>query len=105
MKKGLIVRTTGSWFTVEDENGELFDCKVKGNFRIKGIRSTNPVAVGDKVNFMVQNDTKISGKKNRMDLFDKGSKKLHHTPFSQSFKAIAYNCSKYRSGNSAGYYY
>lgn len=63
MKKGLIVRTTGSWFTVEDENGELFDCKVKGNFRIKGIRSTNPVAVGDKVNFMVQNDTKISGKR------------------------------------------
>lgn len=63
MKKGLIVRTTGSWFTVEDENGELFDCKVKGNFRIKGIRSTNPVAVGDKVNFMVQNETKISGKR------------------------------------------
>jgi ribosome biogenesis GTPase len=62
MKKGLIVKTTGSWFTVEDERGELFDCKVKGNFRIKGIKSTNPVAVGDIVNFMVQNETEVAGK-------------------------------------------
>lgn len=56
MKQGVVIKTTGSWFTVEDENGELFECKVKGNFRIKDIKSTNPVAVGDKVNFSVQND-------------------------------------------------
>lgn len=56
MKEGLIVKSTGSWFAVEDENGEVFDCKVKGNFRIKGIKSTNPVAVGDFVNFIVQDD-------------------------------------------------
>lgn len=43
---------------MEDENGEYFDCKVKGNFRIKGIKSTNPVAVGDRVNFTVQKDLK-----------------------------------------------
>lgn len=43
---------------MEDENGENFDCKVKGNFRIKGIKSTNPVAVGDRVIFTVQEDLK-----------------------------------------------
>jgi ribosome biogenesis GTPase / thiamine phosphate phosphatase len=58
VKHGLVIKTTGSWFTVEDENGEYFDCKIKGNFRIKGIKSTNPVAVGDRVNFIVQDDLK-----------------------------------------------
>ena len=47
--KGLIVRNTGSWYTVLTDDNQLLDCKVKGNFRIKGIRSTNPVAVGDRV--------------------------------------------------------
>lgn len=54
VKKGLVVKSTGSWYTVEDEQGELVDCKVKGNFRMKGIKSTNPVAVGDHVNFIEQ---------------------------------------------------
>jgi len=48
--RGLIVRNTGSWYTVKTDDGRLFDCKVKGTFRLKGIRSTNPVAVGDMVN-------------------------------------------------------
>ena len=47
--KGLVIKNTGSWYTVLTDDGQLFDCKVKGNFRIKGIRSTNPVAVGDRV--------------------------------------------------------
>ena len=47
--RGLIVRNTGSWYTVKTDDGQLFDCKVKGTFRLKGIRSTNPVAVGDVV--------------------------------------------------------
>ena len=51
MKKGIVIKSTGSWYTVEDENGELFECKIKGSFRIKGIKSTNPVAVGDHVGF------------------------------------------------------
>ena len=46
---GTIIRTTGSWYTVRTDDGQLFDCKVKGSFRLKGIRSTNPVAVGDVV--------------------------------------------------------
>ena len=47
--KGLVVKNTGSWYTVRMDDGQLLNCKVKGNFRIKGIRSTNPVAVGDRV--------------------------------------------------------
>lgn len=47
--RGLIIRNTGSWYSVRTDDGQLFDCKVKGTFRLKGIRSTNPVAVGDVV--------------------------------------------------------
>ena len=47
--KGLIIKNTGFWYTVLTDEGETVDCKVKGNFRLKGIRSTNPVAVGDRV--------------------------------------------------------
>lgn len=54
MREGLVIKSTGSWHTVEDENGNLFECKIKGSFRIKGIKSTNPVVVGDKVHFIVQ---------------------------------------------------
>lgn len=46
---GLVIKNTGSWYVVRTDDGQLFDCKVKGNFRLKGIRSTNPVAVGDRV--------------------------------------------------------
>ena len=47
---GLVIRNTGSWYTVKtDDGGQLGDCKIKGNVRLKGIRSTNPVAVGDRV--------------------------------------------------------
>ena len=48
--QGLVIKNTGSWYTVFTDDGQFLDCKVKGNFRIKGIRSTNPVAVGDRVN-------------------------------------------------------
>ena len=54
--RGLIVRNTGSWYTVKTDDGQLFDCKVKGIFRLKGIRSTNPVAVGDVVSIMPSPD-------------------------------------------------
>ena len=47
--KGLVVKNTGSWYTVLTDDGQLIESKVKGNFRLKGIRSTNPVAVGDRV--------------------------------------------------------
>ena len=46
---GLVIKNTGFWYTVLTDDGATVDCKVKGNFRLKGIRSTNPVAVGDRV--------------------------------------------------------
>ena len=42
--KGLVIKNTGSWYTVRTDNGETVESKIKGNFRLKGIRSTNPVA-------------------------------------------------------------
>lgn len=48
---GLIIKNTGSWYTIQSDDGMVVEAKVKGNFRIKGIRSTNPVAIGDKVEF------------------------------------------------------
>lgn len=47
--KGLVIRNTGSWYTVLTDEGNMVESKIKGNFRLKGIRSTNPVAVGDRV--------------------------------------------------------
>ena len=46
---GLVIRNTGSWYQVKTDDGRLVDCKIKGNFRLKGIKSTNPIAVGDRV--------------------------------------------------------
>ncbi len=47
--RGLVIRNTGSWYVVRTDDGQLVDSKIKGSFRLKGIRSTNPVAVGDYV--------------------------------------------------------
>ena len=47
--KGLVVKNTGSWYTVHTDDGRDVESKIKGNFRLKDIRSTNPVAVGDRV--------------------------------------------------------
>ena len=46
---GLVIKNTGSQYIVKTDEGLLVDCRIKGNFRLKGIRSTNPVAVGDRV--------------------------------------------------------
>lgn len=47
--RGLVIKNTGSWYTVRTDDGQIVESKIKGNFRLKGIRSTNPVAVGDYV--------------------------------------------------------
>ena len=66
---GLVIRNTGSWYQVKTDDGRLIDCKIKGNFRLKGIRSTNPVAVGDRVDIVLNNEgtafiTSIDDRKN-----------------------------------------
>lgn len=54
MLKGLVTKTTGSWHTVKTNSGEIVSCTIKGRFRIKGIRLTNPVAVGDIVELKME---------------------------------------------------
>lgn len=54
--QGTVVRSSGSVYGVRAADGSLIDCRVKGNFRLKGIRSTNPVAVGDHVVFDMRED-------------------------------------------------
>ena len=69
MNKGLVIKNTGSWYQVKTDEGQLVDCKIKGNFRLKGIRSTNPVAVGDRVQITINAEgtafiTEIEDRKN-----------------------------------------
>lgn len=54
--KGLVIRNTGSWYGVRTDEGQVVECKVKGNFRLRGIRSTNPVAVGDRVEIVTNRE-------------------------------------------------
>ena len=56
MGKGLVIRSTGSWYSVKSDTGELLDCRIKGKLRMKEVRTTNPVAVGDRVEFELLHD-------------------------------------------------
>ena len=51
---GLVYKSTGSWYTVKSEQGNFIECRMKGKFRIKGIKSTNPIAVGDWVDYKLE---------------------------------------------------
>jgi len=67
--KGLVIKNTGSWYTVLTDEGKIIESKIKGNFRLKGIRSTNPVAVGDHVDIVTNQEgtafiTAIGDRKN-----------------------------------------
>lgn len=53
---GLVIKNTGSWYVVKTDNGTEINCKIKGNFRLKGIRTTNPIAVGDMVTILPNAD-------------------------------------------------
>ena len=51
---GIVYKSTGSWYTVKTDDGDIYECRIKGKFRMKGIKSTNPIAVGDLVVFEVE---------------------------------------------------
>ncbi len=53
---GIVIQSTGSWYIVRNPQGELISCRIKGKFKIAGIKSTNPIAVGDKVSFVRMKD-------------------------------------------------
>lgn len=56
MQEGIVIKSTGSWYEVRTENGEVMLCRLRGKIRLDGIRATNPVAVGDKVIFEKENN-------------------------------------------------
>lgn len=67
--RGLVIKNTGSWYQVKTDSGQVIDSKIKGNFRLKEIKSTNPVAVGDYVHLVVNPEgtafiTEIEDRKN-----------------------------------------
>ncbi|GHU57233.1 putative ribosome biogenesis GTPase RsgA 2 [Bacteroidia bacterium] len=69
--KGLVIKNTGSWYTVHTDDGRDIESKIKGNFRLRDIRSTNPIAVGDRVDIDINQEgtafiTEIDDRKNYM---------------------------------------
>lgn len=67
--KGLVIKNTGSWYTVRTDDGRDIESKIKGNFRLREIRTTNPVAVGDRVDIDINAEgtafiTEIENRKN-----------------------------------------
>ena len=76
--KGLVIKNTGSWYTVKTDDGRLIESKIKGNFRLKGIRSTNPVAVGDRVTIVTNQEGTafVSDKEERKNYIIRKSQNL-----------------------------
>ena len=59
---GIVYKSTGSWYTVKSENGHFMECRIKGKFRLKGIKSTNPISVGDVVDYdLDETSDKVTG--------------------------------------------
>ena len=54
---GIVYKSTGSWYTVKSNEGDFMECRIKGKFRIKGIKSTNPIAVGDVVDYEIDENS------------------------------------------------
>lgn len=61
---GTVYKSTGSWYQVKADDGRFFQCRIKGKFRIKGIKSTNPVAVGDRVEFALEDTSENEDEQN-----------------------------------------
>ncbi len=57
--RGLVYKSTGSWYSVKTPSNEQFDCRIKGKFRLDGIKSTNPIAVGDYVDFELEKNSDV----------------------------------------------
>ena len=61
LKNGLIFRSTGSWYELQDDDGNMLSCRLKGKFKIKDLKVTNPLAVGDRVRFFVEDEVENTG--------------------------------------------
>ena len=54
--KGLVLKSTGSWYKVISKSGEIYQCRIRGKLKLQDLKTTNPIAVGDRVNFDLEND-------------------------------------------------
>lgn len=64
---GTVYKSTGSWYSVKSEKGDFIECRIKGKFRMKGIKSTNPIAVGDHVDYELEETSdKVTGTINKI---------------------------------------
>ncbi len=59
LKEALVIKSTGSWYTVKTNDGVIHNCRIKGKFRMDGIRTTNPISVGDKVDFEEKEEANV----------------------------------------------
>jgi ribosome biogenesis GTPase len=83
--KGVIYKSTGSWYVVKSEDGHFFNARLKGRFKIDGIRSTNPIAVGDEVAFELEDEAEnrvmiheLFPRKNYVNRVSPANRRLHH---------------------------
>ena len=81
LEGAIVMRSTGSWYLIRTKDGEEVEARIKGKFRIQGIKTTNPVAVGDLVDFTLEMDntgviTKIHPRKNQVHLPRSGPQRM-----------------------------
>lgn len=81
--KGIVTKSTGSWYEVMQPDGTIIHCRLRGKFRIQGIKNTNPVVVGDHVDYIVEEDgsgyiTDIEKRKNYIDRKSTKLSKISH---------------------------
>lgn len=82
-QNGTVMQSTGSWYEVRTDSGEIVRCRLRGQFRIKGIKTTNPVVVGDHVQFIIEPDgcgyiTTLEPRKNYIDRKSTNLSKITH---------------------------
>ncbi len=65
--KGIVIKSTGSWYTVLDANGKQYSCRLRGKFKMEGLKSTNPIAVGDRVGFTPDAEGATTGSITKID--------------------------------------
>lgn len=83
--RGIVYKSTGSWYVVKSEDGQFFKARLKGKFKIDGIRSTNPIAVGDEVDFEMEDELEnrvmihaLSPRTNYVNRISPANRRLHH---------------------------
>lgn len=83
--RGVIYKSTGSWYVVKSEDGHFYNARLKGRFKIDGIRSTNPIAVGDEVAFEMEDEAEnrvmiheLSPRRNYVNRVSPANRRLHH---------------------------